>query len=157
MPATFFRTTRALEADRSTLWVKVTFVAPLFGAWIAWFVFGRVHVYEVTDKARLEVEDQVHGVAALVGGRVLQNQLTLGREVAAGEVLVRLDSEPEDLAHGLLRVELTPEREPASPIPLEHGLSGSVEVQVEQIAPVVLVLRAAGQCLPAQRAPDPSR
>jgi hypothetical protein len=35
----------------------------------------------------------------------------------------------------------------ASPIPLQHGLPGTVKVQVERVAPAILVLWAAGKLL----------
>ena len=46
---------------------------------------------------------------------------------------------------GVIRVELR--LEPATPtaIPLQHGLPGTVEVEVERISPATLVLRAVGQ------------
>lgn len=48
---------------------------------------------------------------------------------------------------GSVRVELALDPDPASPIPLEHGLPGSVEVEVERITPAALVLRLAGRLL----------
>jgi multidrug resistance efflux pump len=56
----------------------------------------------------------------------------------------RVASEVRD---GRVRVELTVDPDGASPIPLQHGLPGTVEVQVERVAPVTLVLRAAGKLL----------
>jgi len=52
-------------------------------------------------------------------------------------------SEPQG---GMVRVELElrEEAEPAR-IPLEHGLPGAAEVEVEQVSPAVLALRAAGR------------
>ena len=57
-----------------------------------------------------------------------------------GEV-ERLATEPEA---GKIRAELRVDADPASPIVLEHGLTGRVEVEVEAISPALLVLRAAG-------------
>lgn len=48
---------------------------------------------------------------------------------------------------GKLRVELTIERDPASQIPIQHGLAGTVEVEVERVSPAELVLRFAGRLL----------
>jgi multidrug resistance efflux pump len=56
----------------------------------------------------------------------------------------RVASEVRD---GRVRVELGVEPDGASPIPLQHGLPGTVEVQVERMAPATLVLRAAGKLL----------
>jgi len=54
--------------------------------------------------------------------------------------VTEVGSEPRD---GLVRVELTPESHVR--IPVEHGLTGVVEVQVERIAPLTLLLREIGQ------------
>jgi membrane fusion protein (multidrug efflux system) len=52
-----------------------------------------------------------------------------------------------EVRNGRVRVELSLDPDHASPIPLQHGLPGSVEVQVERLAPATLVLRAAGKLL----------
>jgi membrane fusion protein (multidrug efflux system) len=56
----------------------------------------------------------------------------------------RVASEVRD---GRVRVELSVDPSHASRIPLQHGLPGTIEVQVELLAPVILVLRAAGKLL----------
>lgn len=48
---------------------------------------------------------------------------------------------------GRVRVELAINPDPSSAIPLQHGLPGTVEVEVERVSPAVLLLRAAGQRL----------
>jgi membrane fusion protein (multidrug efflux system) len=52
-----------------------------------------------------------------------------------------------EVRDGRVRVEFGVDRDGASPIPLQHGLPGSVEVQVERVTPATLVLRAAGTLL----------
>jgi hypothetical protein len=59
---------------------------------------GRVVVYKLTDRARLEVEASAHPVSAQVDGRVLETRLMIGREVRAGDVLIVLDAEVARLA-----------------------------------------------------------
>lgn len=56
-----------------------------------------------------------------------------------------------EVRDGAVRVELR--IDPASPsrVPLQHGLPGSVEVEVEQLTPAALVLRAAGRFWTASR------
>lgn len=64
-----------------------------------------------------------------------------------GSLLARVErvgSEPRD---GLIRVELELLPVQRSYIPIQHGLQGSVEVEVETVAPVALVLDAAGRYL----------
>jgi membrane fusion protein (multidrug efflux system) len=98
MPATFSRSLRSLEADRTRRRPGELLVVALLGAWVCWFVFGRVTVYEVSDQARLEVSSFAHPVAAPVGGQVRETGLAIGREVQAQDVLIVLDAETERLA-----------------------------------------------------------
>jgi membrane fusion protein (multidrug efflux system) len=98
MAATFRRTLRALETEERHPWASGLLLGALLVGWVLWFVLGRVGVYETTEKARLEVANRVHGVSAPVGGRIVETRLALGQDLAAGEVIVRLDSETERLA-----------------------------------------------------------
>src|SRR5262249_31582928 len=58
--------------------------------------------------------------------------------------IAHVGNEPSD---GRVRVELTLDPQQDAAIPLEHGLPGTAEVEVERVAPLVLGLRAAGQLL----------
>ena len=64
----------------------------------------------------------------------------------AGEV-INIAGEPRS---GKVRVELSVRPESAPMIPLQHGLPGKLEVEVERISPAALVLRSVGKLL-AQR------
>ncbi len=70
----------------ATLGVLVT------GAWLGWFLFAEVTVYESSVQSQLEVNSAANPVEAAVEGQVVSTALELGREVRAGEVLVELDS-----------------------------------------------------------------
>ena len=52
---------------------------------------------------------------------------------------------------GRVRVELVLQPDPQSAIPLEHGITGSAEVEAERLSPFALVLRAAGKLLAPRR------
>jgi len=52
-----------------------------------------------------------------------------------------------ELRDGKVRVELELAPLPGSRIPLQHGLPGSVEVDVERATPAELVFRASGRAL----------
>jgi Multidrug resistance efflux pump len=52
---------------------------------------------------------------------------------------------------GRVRVELTIHPNPVSPIPFQHGLPGTVEVEVDHVSPATLVLRVAGRHLSVRR------
>lgn len=54
----------------------------------------------------------------------------------------RLANEPRD---GRIRVELALEPGRRSRLPLQHGLPGTVEVEIERVSPAVLVLRTVGK------------
>lgn len=55
-----------------------------------------------------------------------------------------------DIRDGHVRVELAIDAARAPRIPLQHGLPGSVEVEVERISPLALVMRSAGRLLGAR-------
>lgn len=98
MPTRFTRTTRSLASDGGAGALLAWMMAGLLlAAWLAWFVFGRITVYEVSRRARLEVQQSAHSVAAPVTSRIAANALVLGQEVRVGEVLVELDAGPEKL------------------------------------------------------------
>ena len=89
---------RSLEAD-GFRGVTLAFLiaGALLAAWAAWFVLGRVAVYEVTDRARLEVNQAVNPIDARVQGRVVATHLVLGRAVEEGDVFVELDADEQRL------------------------------------------------------------
>ena len=88
----------ALNADRfrGSL-LGLLLVAAVLIAWAAWFFYARITLYEITDKARLEIISASHPVEAQVAGRVVALQLVLGQEVRAGDILVEIDAEPQEL------------------------------------------------------------
>jgi membrane fusion protein (multidrug efflux system) len=53
--------------------------------------------------------------------------------------------------NGLVRVELAVDPDPASRVPLQHGLTGIAVIDVERVTPATLVLRAAGQLFRPRR------
>jgi membrane fusion protein (multidrug efflux system) len=59
-----------------------------------------------------------------------------------------LASEPRD---GRVRVELALGENEGSEIPIEHGITGAAEIEVERTTPAKLVLRAAGEILSPPR------
>src|SRR5262245_2991214 len=63
-----------------------------------------------------------------------------------GSVTIKVDRVAREIRDGRIRVEFLPDAH-ADAILLQHGLPGSVEVEIEQTTPAVLALRAAGQML----------
>jgi membrane fusion protein (multidrug efflux system) len=94
MPTSFSRSLRSLEADRSrTTVLSVLTGMVLLSIWGGWFLLSDVALYEISEQARLEVEQEPHKVMSLVSGRVVRNEMLLGRVVKKGELLVELDAD----------------------------------------------------------------
>jgi membrane fusion protein (multidrug efflux system) len=74
--------------------VQVFLLLVLCG-WSAWALLAQVPVYVVSDSARLEVQNAGHPVCPLVGGKVVEHTLVIGRSVTVGEVVLVLDNEAE--------------------------------------------------------------
>lgn len=73
-----------------------------------------------------------------------------------GTVAAVVSSVAGEARDGLVRVELALDPARASPVPLQHGLPGSVEIEVERVSPAALLLRAAGLGLGRPAAPAPA-
>jgi len=98
----------------------------------------------------------------------LAPQTTVGRVRAGQSARVRLDGYPwtqygaigarvasvaSEPRNGHVRVELDVTSESSGRIPLQHGMTGSTEIEVDTASPAVLVLRATGHLLDRPRAP----
>ncbi|MGE0314484.1 MAG: HlyD family secretion protein [Lautropia sp.] len=93
MPVLFSRTTRSLDLDgpHTARWLWATGLL-LLACWSAWFVLGRVTVYEVSPDARIEVQQAAHPIAPTLAGRIATVAVSIGQTVAQGDVLIELDS-----------------------------------------------------------------
>jgi len=107
MPASFTRAVRSLEADgfRRSIF-GLLLVAILLGAWAAWFLRAHVTRYEVSNEARLEVDQAAYLLQATASGRTVVSRLALGAMVKAGDVLVELDANPQRLQLAQARARL---------------------------------------------------
>jgi membrane fusion protein (multidrug efflux system) len=94
----FSQTTRSLANDRSPAPIFAWLLgAVVLCAWSLWFMFGDVTVYENSRKARLEVMQLPHHVAAPSSGRIASASVVIGQEVVANQVLIELDASAETL------------------------------------------------------------
>jgi membrane fusion protein (multidrug efflux system) len=98
MDTAFLRTLRSLEDGRRRRSAAgLLTVAALLLVWCGWFFFVSVSKYAVTDRARLEIDRASHPIQSETSGRVRISHLEMGRQVRAGDVLVELDANPEEL------------------------------------------------------------
>ncbi len=74
-----------------------------------------------------------------------------------GSLAAVVMSVAREIRDGRVRVELGLVDGAASGVPLQHGLPGSVEVEVERVTPASLAFRAAGDTLSALAAPSGDR
>ena len=68
-----------------------------------------------------------------------------------GGIRMKVAQVASEIRAGTVRVELVLDGPPPARIPLQHGLPGIVEVEVERTTPLALILRAAGHYLGAPR------
>jgi membrane fusion protein (multidrug efflux system) len=64
-----------------------------------------------------------------------------------GSVTATITNVASEIRDGSIRVEMALDPNSSSRIPLQHGLPGSVEVEIETLSPANLVLRTAGSLL----------
>jgi membrane fusion protein (multidrug efflux system) len=94
----FSKTTQSLALDSSRIVLVSLALAGLsLAAWLLWFGFGSVTVYEVSRQARLEVGSAPREISSLQAGRVVLSNVVIGQKVQAGDVLIELDSKPQQL------------------------------------------------------------
>lgn len=94
----FFRSMHLLDTDgarRSVLGILL--VSIILAAWACWFILARVSIYETAASARIEVDRAAHAVESQRAGRITALNMAIGREVQAGDVLIELDSEDQQL------------------------------------------------------------
>lgn len=156
MSTPFSRSLRSLERDtfRPSLLGMLAFVLFL-AAWLGWFFLADVGLYEASTDARLT--SSTRGIAEFP-------RTSLGRVYAGQAAQFRLDSFPwtqygavaatvADVTHidDTVQVTLSLEPDTAPSIPLQSGLTGSAEIQVERLSPATLVLRIAGASIMPER------
>lgn len=90
-------------------------------------------------------------VRAGQGARVRLDGYPWTQYGAIGARVVSVASEPRQ---GRVRIELDVTTEPSGRIPLQHGMTGTTEIEVDAASPATLVLRATGQLLERPRAPE---
>jgi multidrug resistance efflux pump len=106
MSSPFSRSLRALESERSRGWRAASVATLLLLGWAGWLLLARVPLYETSTLARLEATAAAHPVDARMLGRVVSVNLTVGRIVRSGDILIELEADAERLALGEARKRL---------------------------------------------------
>ncbi|MGA1790465.1 MAG: HlyD family secretion protein [bacterium] len=119
------------ERSRIPLW-GMLFLMLILTCWMVWFSSVKVPLYAVTDMARLEVDQASHPVQTPIEGRIVEINMALGREVKAGDILVRLDDE-------FLRLRRKEARERC------HSLTAEFSALQDQIAQEEVLLEEEGK------------
>lgn len=145
---------RSLNADsfRPTV-VGLIMAMGLLIAWAAWFFLARITVYEAGEIAALTQEGTISAkFSEEAVGRIERGQPALLKFEATAEgqappypavVVAIADSEQE----GQVQVEFYPLADIRPAIAGQERPRGLVEIEIEQVSPAVLVLRASGQFL----------
>ena len=167
MSIPFSRSMRSLKADsfRPAL-VGLLLAMALLIAWAAWFFLARITLYEtgqivLTTKGGIVVAD----FSPEAPGRIQRGQPALlrldgviGDQAGAPPAIVT--NVTNQAQEGRVWVELVAPVSAAFPVPLQDGLTGRVEIEVEHISPATFVMRASGQLIdtpPVSLSPQNSR
>lgn len=101
---------------------------------------GALHVVAAFDPAT--------GLGRLAEGQKARLRLDGFSWAQYGELPVRVERVAAEGSNNRLRVELAMPAAPASiELPLRHGMTGQVEVAIEQVSPAILLLRSIGRML----------
>ena len=154
MSTPFSQTLRSLETDTArTRLVGLSLIALLLGAWVMWGFFSRITLYEVADQVSLTSATTIEAhFSPAVQGRIQPGQMARLRLdsypwLQYGTVPAMVTTVPRAPREGWLAVRLNITADPPSPIVLDYGMTGAVEVAVEEVSPAELLLRAAGRGL----------
>ncbi len=158
MSISFSRSMRSLNADslRPSL-VGLVVAILLLVAWATWFFLAQITLYETG-----QIVDQTRDGTIVANfppeaqGRIYQGQSALLRFDAApesqtGPISAIVTDVANSVQEGQLQVELfaLPD-DTASQAPLQNGLTGQVEIEIEHISPATLVMRSSGQLFDTQ-------
>ncbi len=98
LPTAFAKTLQEVDRSRpSAAFLKLATGFLLLAGVGYWLFRVPVTLFETTADARLEIATAAAVVQAPLTGRVVASTLAMGKQVQAGDVLVRLDALPEEL------------------------------------------------------------
>ncbi|MCX6043803.1 MAG: hypothetical protein NT075_01725 [Chloroflexi bacterium] len=150
MTVQFSRSVRSIQADNLVpVLVGISFFAVLMFGWTLWLFFAKLPFYETSTQATLVPEGYVLAefpAAALPRirrGQPAHMQLTDVNRKATSIPLIAADIDP---VKGEVRLILQDDLadDPNEVSSLRAGATGQVKVTVNEVSPLVFILRAAG-------------
>jgi len=98
-PTAFTKTLHTLDRPGlGAAFLRLFLALLLLAALGFWAVRVPVALYETSADARLEIFESATVVQSSMTGRIIESNLALGRKVTKGDVLLRMDARPEQLA-----------------------------------------------------------
>lgn len=94
---TFVRTYRAAARTLDGNSISVVAALLLLSSWLVWLFLGRLTVYSVSERARVEIATAGLPVHGEVSGVIVRCNLPLGGRVTLGDVLFELDARSFEL------------------------------------------------------------
>jgi membrane fusion protein (multidrug efflux system) len=116
----------------------------------------RVATVVPSGELRVVAEFAQATVGRLRRGQEARVRLTSFNWAEFGTLTASVISVATEPQGGRIRAELRLTAPPPPGIPLQHGLAGDVDVEVERTSPAALVLRAAGRSLGRAAPPEPA-
>jgi hypothetical protein len=152
----FSRTTRSLQADghRSTLLGLLTVILLLI-VWGGWFFAARIPIYQTSENVQLTGAQRVtalfpSGTLDRIKRGQAANFYPEGAVWAqAGPIPAIVTGVSPDPTADQARVELALRLDRSLPVPLQQGLKGRVEIELERVSPASLVFRSGGLVNPS--------
>ena len=151
MANSFTRTTRSLKADgHSTSLIGFLGVLILLAVWGAWFFVAGVPIRQSSANAQVTGPQKVTAVfpsdsaLGISRGQAVDYHPAGNIGAQIGPIPGSVTSVADDTTGDLTRVEIALRLEQTLPAPLQEGLKGRVDVEMEQVSPAKLILRSAG-------------
>lgn len=132
-------------------------VMALLLIWLGWFLLAQITLYETGETVEIaETGIIIAQFPAEAQGRIKPRQmarLLLNGEIGTkmGPIAALVTEVIHPPQHRQIQVKLyAPMVDTAPPAFFQEGLTGRVEIEVEQVSPATLVIRASGQFLEAR-------
>ncbi len=151
MSISFTRSTRSLKTDKFKISIgMLLLITLLFVIWGLWFFLAQITLYEVANEAELLANSEVVAYFSTTAlGRIQTGQPARLRfngfpAIQYGPVAATVTSITNKPAAGWVEVKLTLIPDSNSKIPLQRGMPGQAEIEVEHVSPLILLLRSVG-------------